>query len=148
MDVIRLTKEEKAVVDAIGWFAIFMYCEREQSFNYFDIDDIDSVIKVFNNDDKLHLHKIIVDDKEVGRFGVREGEEAFCLTGLVIYKKYRNKGYFKRVLDYLLDTYKNVYLFTSNKHMAKVLFKDNRFKSNGWEFKQHTDDFELRFESK
>jgi hypothetical protein len=148
MKIVKLPREEKSNIDAIGWFAIFMYCEREQSYNYFDTDDIETVIDIFTKDQDLYLFKIFDQGKEIGRFGIRGNNHVYCLTGLVIYKPYRNKGYFKRVIDYLLDSYTSLYLYTSNKYIANTLFKDDRFQSIGWEFKQHNDDLEIRFETK
>jgi len=119
MKIHKLTLEERSKEDAIGWFAILTYTEREQGYKYFNNWGMDVFIDIFKRDKDIDLYKVYVEDKEIGRFGVRNNDNVvYCLTGIIIYKKYRNKGHFKDIINYLQKKYTNLCLYPSNKYIS------------------------------
>lgn len=145
MSIYKLTKEDRANMDVIGWAAILAYSERDTSYKFFNSLNFSASDMGLQYNENLEFFKVLSDDVEVGRFGVVKNETGHCLSGLFIYPPYRNKGFFKKILDYIVTEYDCIYLYTSNHYMASSLFKDKRFKSEGWNPRMHTDDLEVRF---
>lgn len=145
MGVYKLTKEDREVMDAIGWMAVMATSERDNSYKFLDTLNYISDDMGIQYNENINLFKIHSKDTEVGRFGIVKNVDGHCLTGLVIHPTFRNKGYFKEIINYITSEYDNIYLYTSNKYIAEALFKDDRFKSEGWNHRLNTDDLEIRF---
>jgi len=151
MTIHRLTVEERKNIDVMGWFSVMMHCEREHCNTFFDNGNLKEIQKAMKGDPLLDLYIIYltVDNErfEVGRFGIRDTGDTKCLTGLVIYKPYRNQGIFKKVIDYLLQDNQPFCLYTSNRFMLASLFNDTRFISNGWLERENTLEIDVKFET-
>lgn len=106
-------------------------CERENSFKTFN--QYFEEYKITLMDDRAILHKIYdVNNNEVGRFIITiKDNDLYCISSVIIYEPYRKQGCFKAILEYTINKYGRVFLYTSNKHLIKYLDKDTRFTLDG-----------------
>jgi len=143
--IYKLTTEDRAKMDAVGWMTVMSISERDHSYKFFTKLNFEKSDMGIQYNENIDLFKIMSQDTEVGRFGIVENPDGHCLTGLVIYPTFQNKGFFRKVVEYMVKEYKTIYLYTSNKYVAESLFKDVRFESEGWQHRLNTDDLEIRF---
>lgn len=105
------------------WHEYFPFILSEEQINYM-VDKFQSYSAMKNQieQEKYHYYKILLEDRLIGYFAVREDREdnALFLSKLYIHKSYRGKGYGTDVFVFLKE-------YCINKNLKKIWLTVNRY---------------------
>lgn len=124
-------KVPKENIDCYAWHAITSYADRECSYETFSKDT--SLGAARFQDERVTPYKVLYGPcrVEIGRFIINDvsniKNKLFTISGIIIYPDFRNKGALTEILNYSLESYGVVQIYTSSKIVIGVLEKHPSF---------------------
>lgn len=128
---ILIYKVPKEEIDCYAWHAITSYADRENSYKTFSEDT--SLGAARFKDERVIPYKVLYGPcrVEMGRFIVNDvstiKDKLFTISGIIIYPEFRNRGALNGILDFALEAYGNIQLYTSSKIVIDTLEKRKDF---------------------
>jgi len=138
----KLTPTEQKQIDAIGWFAVTMYCERELS--HLSFGKMSNIPELMKDPEKFELFLVKTSTgTEIGRFARTNN----TIAGLIIYAQYRRHGALNTILEYINANYEYNDIYTSNKYLASKLLRSVEYDLKSITGHPSDDGFDLMFTS-
>lgn len=127
MILYKLTDSEQMNIDVNAWAGLLAQCAGVNASKEFDIKGM-YIAKKLKDIEIMDLYKILDRGNEIGRFYVNKKRCPAVMGGLIIYKEHRNRGFFKKTINEIINLYGYLDIYVREDFMINHLRKDDRFK--------------------